>query len=190
LGGFVRLKGEDPSNEEEFHAKDSFIKAKVRNKILILIAGVGMNFLVARFLFSLMFFLGTKPISLLPENALKAQSHSYLMPTLSFLQAQGFTSGDITAIPPKIEEVIPGGIGAAIGLKSGDVLLSVNNESVNIINIGDVLKKHIGKSINIDYQRGGITHSLNGECNAEDCLLGISFALSGDFSIKDIKFPL
>jgi membrane-associated protease RseP (regulator of RpoE activity) len=105
LGGFVRLKGEDPNEQEDFHAKDSFIKAKIWNKLLILIAGVGMNFLLARFLFSFIFFLGTKPISLLPENALKAQSHSYLMPTLSFLQSQGLTSGDITAVPPKIEEI-------------------------------------------------------------------------------------
>jgi regulator of sigma E protease len=29
LGGFVRLKGEDPNDTEDFHAKDSFIKAKI-----------------------------------------------------------------------------------------------------------------------------------------------------------------
>ena len=29
LGGFVRLKGEDPRDEKDFNAKDSFIKAKM-----------------------------------------------------------------------------------------------------------------------------------------------------------------
>jgi len=29
LGGFVRLKGEDPKDEADFNAKDSFIKAKI-----------------------------------------------------------------------------------------------------------------------------------------------------------------
>ena len=38
LGGFVRLKGEDPKDEQDFNAKDSFIKAKLRRKIWILIA--------------------------------------------------------------------------------------------------------------------------------------------------------
>ena len=84
----MRLKGEDPNNKEDFHAKNSFIKAKLRKKIIILVAGVGMNFLVARLLFSFIFWQGTKPISLLPENALKADSHSYLIPTYSFLEAQ------------------------------------------------------------------------------------------------------
>lgn len=38
LGGFVRLKGEDPKDEADFNAKDSFIKATIGKKILILVA--------------------------------------------------------------------------------------------------------------------------------------------------------
>jgi len=37
LGGFVRLKGEDPKDTEDFNAPDSFIKAKVWKKIIILL---------------------------------------------------------------------------------------------------------------------------------------------------------
>lgn len=29
LGGFIRMKGEDPKDEGDFNAKDSFIKAKL-----------------------------------------------------------------------------------------------------------------------------------------------------------------
>jgi hypothetical protein len=55
---------------------------------LILLAGVAMNFLVAWLLFTGIFYVGTKPFQVVPENALKSSSHSYLMPTLSFLQSQ------------------------------------------------------------------------------------------------------
>lgn len=48
LGGFVRLKGEDPSDTATFNAKDSFIKASFLSKTIILLAGVAINFLFAR----------------------------------------------------------------------------------------------------------------------------------------------
>jgi len=88
LGGFVRLKGEDPRDEEDFNAKNSFIKAKIGRKIIILLAGVGMNLLTARVLFTAIFTMGTQPISILPENALSSTQNSYLMPTVNFLRSQ------------------------------------------------------------------------------------------------------
>jgi len=48
LGWFVRLKGEDPKDEEDFKAKDSFIMAKVHKKIIILLAGITANLIIAR----------------------------------------------------------------------------------------------------------------------------------------------
>ena len=92
LGGFVRLKGEDPKDEQDFNAKDSFIKAKIGKKILILVSGVGMNLILARAIFTTIFTMGTKPISVLPENALSSHENSYLMPTVNFLKSEGFIS--------------------------------------------------------------------------------------------------
>lgn len=88
LGGFVRLKGEDPKDEADFNAKDSFIKAKLGKKTIILIAGVCMNIITARVLFTAIFTMGTQPISVLPENALSSTQNSYLMPTVDFLWKQ------------------------------------------------------------------------------------------------------
>ncbi len=105
LGGFVRLKGEDPRDEQDFNAKDSFIKAKLRNKILILVAGVGMNLILAWVIFTAIFTMGTQPISILPENALSSHQNSYLMPTVNFLRKQGFISGELVSTPAKIERV-------------------------------------------------------------------------------------
>ncbi len=154
LGGFVRLKGEDPNNQADFHAKDSFIKAKLRKKIIILVAGVAMNFLVAWMLFSFIFWQGTKPISLLPENALRGDSQSYLIPTFTFLEKEGFTSGSLSAIPAKVAEVSSGSLASTIGIQSGDILKTINEEKVNLANINLLLKKEIGKDLQIGYQRG------------------------------------
>ncbi|MEI6672897.1 MAG: hypothetical protein WCL02_06305 [bacterium] len=88
------------------------------NKIMILLAGVAMNFLVAWLLFTGIFYVGTKPFQIVPENALKSSSKSYLMPTLSFLQSEGLTSGNILEIPVKIEEVESGSIAGNLQLQS------------------------------------------------------------------------
>lgn len=190
LGWFVRLKGEDPNNKEDFHAKNSFIKAKLRKKIIILVAGVGMNFLVARLLFTFIFWQGTKPISLLPENALKADSHSYLIPTYSFLEAQWFTSGNLSAMPAKVEEILSGNLASVMGIQSGDILRTINKKPVNIMNVNTILKDAIGKDLQITLQRGNKMLIKNWSCGEEDCLLWISFAMSDIVSIKEIQFPL
>ena len=186
----MRLKGEDPNNQDDFNAQDSFIKAKLRRKIIILVAGVAMNFLVARLLFSFIFWQGTKPISLLPENALKTDSHSYLIPTFSFLEKQGFTSGSLSSIPAKVDEVLSGNLASTMGIISGDILKTINGDQVNVANIGTVLKADIGKNIKIVYLRGKKTLVASGVCGQDDCILGISFSMGNDVHIKDITFPL
>jgi regulator of sigma E protease len=85
LGGFVRLKGEDPKDHEDFNAPDSFIKANMKNKVIILLAGVAANFVIAWIVFTIVFTLGTKPITIVPENAVSENIESYLMPTKTFL---------------------------------------------------------------------------------------------------------
>jgi membrane-associated protease RseP (regulator of RpoE activity) len=85
------LKGEDPENPEEFHAKDSFISAKLRKKLIIIIGGVTMNVLTAWVIFTLLFRHGTQPLGISPME----DSESYLIPNLAFLQREGFASGEM-----------------------------------------------------------------------------------------------
>ena len=190
LGWFVRLKWEDPKDEADFNAKDSFIKAKLGNKIMILLAGVAMNFLVAWLLFTGIFYFGTKPFQIVPENAIKSSSHSYLMPTLSFLQSQWLTSGNILEIPVKIDEVASWSIASSMHLQSWDIILSINQEKVSILNVSILLKKFIGQPITLSYQRGKNTLQWTNRCGNDDCILWITFANAGDLEVKLIKFPL
>lgn len=190
LGWFVRLKWEDPKNEADFNAKDSFIKASLGSKIMILLAGVTMNLIVARLLFTGIFFVGTKPFQIIPENATKSNNHSYLMATLSFLQSKWLTSGNILEIPVTINQVESWSIAGNMNLQSWDIILSINQEKVSIINISSLLKKFIGQPITIRYERNNKIMNGTSECGEDDCILGITFANAGDLQIKTIKFPL
>lgn len=193
LGWFVRLKWEDPNNQEDFHAKDSFIKAKIWKKIIIIVAGVGMNVLVARILFSFIFWQGTKPVNIIPENALNYASTSYLMPTFSFLEKEWFASGDISSLPLKILSISTGGLWDNLWLNVWDLLLTVNDIKVTPININLVIKNTTGLLINIQYKRLDTIRNAHWTCSQTWCLLWIWFEspknIVQDFT-KTIKFPL
>lgn len=188
LGGFVRLKGEDPNVKEDFHAKDSFIKAKIRKKIIILLAGISMNFILARVLFTAIFTMGTQPISILPENAVVSHQNSYLMPTVNFLESEGFISGELVSIPAKIEKVASDFVGQELWLMSWDTILSINDTAVDIWNIGTVLKENIDKDIAVKFMRKNKKITANAKCPIDSCILWLTF-YAGNINLKPIKFP-
>ena len=188
LGWFVRLKWEDPKDEADFNAKDSFIKAKIGRKIMILIAWVGMNLILARWLFTTIFTMGTQPISVLPENAVSSTQNSYLMPTVNFLRKEWFISGNLVSTPAKIEKVSSDLLGQKMGLLSWDTIISINNEPVDVWNIGSVLKKNIGKDISLLFERDNKKVITKEHCPTDSCILGLTFH-AGALDLKPIKFP-
>lgn len=66
-----------------------------------------MNFLVAWILFVILFMIGTRPISILPHNLDGFHSKSYLMPSMNFLQNEGFLTGEWQTAPMVISELMP-----------------------------------------------------------------------------------
>lgn len=196
LGGFVRLKGEDPKDEKDFNAKDSFIKARLWRKILILISGVATNLIVARALFTAIFTMGTQPISVLPDNALSSHQTSYLMPTKTFLYQKGYISEiekrKIEQSPVIVSEVASWSLSSTIGIIAGDTIKSINNVDINARNVDTVLKKNIGGNIAIEYLRAGKLKTGNGTCPADNCILWIAFTKLSLENISGyiIKFPL
>lgn len=188
LGGFVRLKGEDPKDEADFNAKDSFIKATIGKKILILVAWIGMNLILARAIFTTIFTMGTKPIQVLPDNASVSKEHSYLMPTVKFLKEQWFISGELISTPAKIENISTDMLGHSMGLQIDDSIVSINNETVDVWNVSSVLKKDIGKDIEIAFMRGKKKMIVKGTCPKDNCILWVTFK-SEELNLKPIKFP-
>lgn len=189
LGGFVRLKGDDPQKPDEFHAPDSFMKAKLHRKILILLGGVLMNFIGAWALFTFVFTVGTQPISILPENAVAGNANSYLMPTINFLDDEGLIEGDIIDSPALVSEVFEGGLGSDIGLESGDVILDINGMPVSARTITTVLKDYIGAPIEVNISRDGLMLSGSTSCPEDNCLLGVALQTNNAISVTQIKYP-
>ncbi len=189
LGWFVRLKGEDPKNSEDFHAPDSFIKATVWKKIIILLGWVTVNFLFARAVFTAIFSWGIRPISIIPDNALITQSRSYLMPTASFLQEQGFLSGERVETPTIVGEIFAGGIAGDLWLQWDDIILRINQREVNSLNISMVLQRYIGQDIRVEYQRDNQILIADSRCPDDNCMLGIVLDGASMVEVQKIQFP-
>jgi len=190
LGWFCRLKWEDPNDKADFYAKDSFISAKFRKKILILAWWVLANFFVAWIIFAGVFTAWTKPISVLPENAIQWESQSLLMPTYSSLEKQWFISGEKTDMPLVVDTIMDQSLADELWFMTWDIITNINSDTVNARNIWAVLKENIWEKINIAYIRNGSKTVVSSQCPEDNCVLWIVFSTSWNLQIQDIKYPL
>lgn len=113
FGGFVRLKGEG----DEAKGKGTFASAPLLSRCLILVAGVGMNFVLAFGIFVFGFSAGRWIPTYPTEAAMKA----------------AIDRGEITMSADHvvlIAQVLPGGGAAKAGIPAGSVLLSVDGKDV------------------------------------------------------------
>lgn len=72
FGGFVRLYGEDTHDKKALQAKHSFAAQSVWKKILVIVAGVAMNFLLAFVLLTFGLIIGMQPLFVSPEDVFQA----------------------------------------------------------------------------------------------------------------------
>lgn len=190
LGGFVRLKWEDPSDSGTFKAKDSFIMASFRAKTVILFAGVTVNFLFAWFVFTMLFWRWVSPLMIVPENASTSIINSYLTPTTIFLVDKWYIQTD-NIWELIINTVVSEWLGEKIWLLSGDVVINMNTIPVDQYTFKKYLQQSIGKEFSLDIIRWWKTLTLTGKCPETNCVLGI---VMNDVSTKDLnivyKFPL
>lgn len=189
LGGFVRIKGESPHDDGAFSEKDSFLKAKFWNKVIILLGGVIMNFIAAWLIFTIGFRHGVQPIQVIPDNFIVGKSESLLMPTYSYLHSQWLISWTVVTGTAQIIEVVPGQLGATIGLVSGDAILSINGRPVNNQNISQVLKDQIGQTVPLTYRRADAEQTISLPCPTQTCVLGIFMENNSTEQILPIKYP-
>jgi membrane-associated protease RseP (regulator of RpoE activity) len=64
--------------------EDSFITASFFNKVMILLGGILANIIIAYLIFVTVFLIGTKPLIIIPENAIQESTKSYIMPDTQF----------------------------------------------------------------------------------------------------------
>ena len=190
LGGFVRLKWEDPSDMWTFKAKDSFIMASFRAKTVILFAGVTVNFLFAWFVFTMLFWRWVSPLMIVPENASISTINSYLTPTTTFLIDKWYINTDDSG-ELVINTVVSEWLGEKIWLLSGDVVTNINTTPVDQYTFKKYLQESIGKEFSLNVIRWWKTLTLTWQCPDTNCVLGI---VMNDINTKDMnivyKFPL
>lgn len=157
LGGFVKMQGEsDDSRKEGDYGAASF-GAKTR----ILLAGVAINYVAAIVIFTVLYITGMPKI--LPNQ-------------VSFEMQSSATGAEIA-------DVQAGSPAAKAGLKKGDVVTKIGNDTVSqSTDLTSYTKSHPGKTLAIDYTRGGTaastTATLRPANQASQGLLGISTALT------------
>ncbi len=189
LGWFCSLKWEDPNNPDDFNAPDSFMSAKFWKKIVILLWWVTANFLVAWVLFTVIFTAWTQPLSILPENSIKWESHSLLMPTYSYLQELWLMELEGTEVPLIVTSTISGYLVDDLWLQEWDEITAVNWLVVNSRNLWQTLKDSIWKEITIEYTRDWETLQWSATCPIDSCILGITYASSKSLELQPIKYP-
>lgn len=190
VGWFVRIKWESPTEDGAFNAPDSFINAKFWWKVIILLWGIFMNTIAAWIIFTIGFTIGIKPIQILPQNAIKWESYSYLLPTEKFLQSQWFLSGDAKPSAALVSNLAPDLLGAKAWLQINDIVLSVNGKTVDTNTLPETLKEYIGKSFLLLVDRNWVKESLSVTCPEDSCILWIWLGTRVWYEILPIKFPL
>ena len=193
LGWFVQLKWEDWLNDEENKDKDSFVKAKLRKKLIIVLAWVAMNVLTAWVIFTISFSIWMKPMSVLPEWYLWIYSESFITPTITFLEKQGFISWDITDWDLIVTQVLEESIAQKVWIQSWAIIKSINNTEISQKNLTSILEEISNtKNNKISYILSWELEEKIWEFNCwEDCKLWIVYNTTlWDFEIKTIKFPI
>lgn len=111
FGGFVHLLGEDDINKKTLRDKRSFASQKVWKRIVVVVAGVVMNLLLAWFLYYLV---------------LSAQNFHVEIPLLTNHQFTGVhqTNDDIILV----QKVAPDSPAALAGINQSDRVIALNDE--------------------------------------------------------------
>lgn len=145
FGGFVRLLGEDSRDTKLLKNKRSFIAKGPRTRIMIVIAGVLMNFLLAFALLTFGFSVGMQPLIL---NEQEIFDH--------------ISKGNIQLQPGLVLKDIKEGSDAdLIGLMAGDVITGINGNEISLESLDELNKAKEGSKVAVDVERDGSKFSVN-----------------------------
>ena len=141
LGGFVRLKGEHDSDT----TPGSFGAARLKSKIKIMLAGVGMNFAIAWFMLLILCLIGIPQLPLPGgEQQFKIASDSHEKSNSLF-----------------VSYVEPDSPAENAGLKVRDQIVSINNEQVITENdLRQLTESLNGQSVDVVYLRDKVESTI------------------------------
>ncbi|MBI5412038.1 site-2 protease family protein [Candidatus Peregrinibacteria bacterium] len=172
FGGFVRLRGED--NTDPAVAKDpkSFAGKTLLQRSGVILAGVGMNFILAWLLLSIGFMIGMKPL---------------------LVNQQEFEEGIKQGIVQEkgasmfIQQILKEGAAQAGGLKQGDAVTEINGTPLTTL---EAFKSIIKPETIYDFTilRGKETLDLKIKTNPAG-KMGFEFVLAPLYEVKELRLP-
>jgi len=136
LGGFVKIKGEAGEGKDQ---QDSFAAKPAWKRILVLSAGVTMNFILAFFLYTTGYIVG------LPQQITAADAANH-------------TIRDSHVV---VAEVASNSAAAGAGLRLGDWIIKLDDQPMASVNeTQQYIAQHNQKAINFTIERHGVTKIL------------------------------
>lgn len=152
IGGFVRIDGEDMKSPDAFN-EGTFMSKKLPARLLVLVAGVVMNWILACAIFFGLFLYGVKPLTVLPIDI--GQTHSYFLPSFEEAMQSGFVTHSGVTLTP-----LTGSLAERSGIQAGDIVTSVNGQEIkNIDQFIDIVSH--AETANIELMRNGAPNTVS-----------------------------
>ncbi|MDD3793676.1 MAG: site-2 protease family protein [Candidatus Gracilibacteria bacterium] len=108
----------------ENNADYNLANKKSWEQAIIILAGIFMNFVLAFFIFFILFLIGIKPIGI--NTKIETNLELKTIPTLE----QAINSGLIIKNPGIVLSPVKGSIAEKSGIKNGDILIKINNQEI------------------------------------------------------------
>jgi regulator of sigma E protease len=135
FGGFVRMLGEENPN-----ASGSFASKSKRIRLAVLVAGAGMNLLLAAVVFSMTYLAGV------PEPIIEVSPSGEELPVVDVI----------------VDEVMPGSPAADAGLQAGDVIVAVDDRTLRFPgDLVDYIDETKGSQVTLRVRREGRLVTVN-----------------------------
>lgn len=146
LGGFVRLKGEN----DEDRRPHSFGAASLGTKVKVMLAGVGMNLIVAIGLFTFLALIGMPKLI---DNQFTVASDTKVT------RQANIVAGEVDGSQPA----------GKAGVKQGDELVSMAGVPITKPEqVGTIAKENAGKTIPVVIERNGQQQTIQVQVNSEN----------------------
>ena len=186
LWWFCSFEWDDPTDDKTYKNPNTLYTAPLRKRLIVIFAGVTMNFLTAFVLFTFLFRHWIQPLAV-SESAEELWSKSYIMASPNFLREQWFLTWQVKN-GVLIQEVNEWWLWEEIDLRVGDVLLDFDWKGLDFSNFLSLMQSWDDKSHTFRIQRWEAEIiSEEFECDWT-CTFGIIISENWDLQLNDIKF--
>ena len=186
LWWFCSFEWDDPTDDKTYKNPNTLYTAPLRKRLIVIFAGVTMNFLTAFVLFTFLFRHWIQPL-VVSESAEELWSKSYIMASPNFLREQWFLTWQVKN-GVLIQEVNDWWLWEEIDLRVGDVLLDFDWKGLDFSNFLSLMQSWDDKSHTFRIQRWEAEIiSEEFECDWT-CTFGIIISENWDLQLNDIKF--